>query len=800
MKKLFIILTFTVLLTGCGLFRDNTNLCSAGFHLEGNFCVENPNDVSMFENSDDIMNVFNNFKDRQILINSFMRFDTLEDATTDVPSSSEDGGDDYSGTNNQVDGVDEMDNVLTDGKYIYIQNYNKIQIVLGYTEESGVNNMSLVKEISLDELEPNNGYFYFYGMFVDEERLIVLGSKYEYVCSINYDATTEVNEDGTYQDKQCEYIDYLNETVVLEYDKENFDLVNEYTFSGYYVGTRKIDNYLYLVTNQYIPFYRSENEEYNFNLDNYLPYYSINETKITLGYEDIYYVENTNPYNYTNFFGLNLETQEISTEVVLGEGGYNLYVSENNIYLTNTSWIFLDAAMIEFEDAVANDEEYIPEENPFELTTSIIKININNGLVKYQDDTTVPGLALEQFAMDEKDGYLRIVTSGNNWWWWGTNNEINNRLIILDENLNQVSMLENIGKEGEMVQATRFVGNYAYVVTFLRTDPFYVFDLSDPLNPIKLDDLEIPGFSDYLQPINEDYILGIGYGDNDGGTAGLKISLYDVSDKSDAKVASEIIYPYSDNSYMWTSTVYNHKDLLVALNKGIIVLPYTLNDYSSDTWQYHTGALVLNIDIENGLISERARVEHSNTNYYDTYVYKAKYIEEYLFTISSKYVIASTIDEPDIILNQVLIGESKTIEVPGEVDPGEINDPDIVCEDGYVFDETGNCVTESNTGEIDPTLLFEEFIQLYSWDELLIQGEDNYYVYVYNSSDESLSIYEEIYEFGLSVAVLYVVNLDNSDTIGFNEYDILPVLINVQNNDIFKEYLGIEDIIQFIYE
>jgi uncharacterized secreted protein with C-terminal beta-propeller domain len=42
-------------------------------------------------------------------------------------------------------------------------------------------------------------------------------------------------------------------------------------------------------------------------------------------------------------------------------------------------------------------------------------------------------------------------------------------------------MLE-LGK-GEQLHATRFDGSLVYLVTFLRIDPLWVVDLSDPLDP-----------------------------------------------------------------------------------------------------------------------------------------------------------------------------------------------------------------------------------------------------------------------------------------------------------------------------
>ena len=582
----------------------------------------------------------------------------LDSVGVDSASTNTKGSDDYSETNNQVEGVDEMDNVLTDGKYIYISNYNKIQIVLAYTMEDEYDVLDIVKEITFDELSPEDGHFYFNGMYVDEDRFIIVGTSNDYTCQKEYD-NIETTKDYVWN--RCMYYEYHNTTHVWEYNKEDFTLENQYDLSGSFVGSRKINDDLYFVTNEYIPYYYMDNEDYDFSIDGYIPSYSSNGTKVQLTVDDVMYVEGTEPTNFTTFYGISLDTEEVSTEVVLGEGGYNLYVSNNNIYLTGTKWNWNNDWMIALEEATdVNDVEI--DEDPYKIETSITRITIEDGIVGFGSEGTVPGNALDQFAMDEHNGYIRIVTTTNNWW-WGQETQINNRLIILDLELNIVSTLEGIGKEGESVQSTRFVGDYAYVVTFLRTDPFYVIDVSDPLNPVKLSELEIPGFSDYLQPIGEDFILGIGYGDNDGGTQGLKITLYDVSDKTNAVVASEVIYPYGENGYMWTSTVYNHKDLLVSVDKGIIALPYTQYEYRLELnnykWQYHSGVLVLNLDIEEGLISERGRIEHSEAAYYDIYVYKSKFISNYLYTISSKYIKVSTIADPATELASLLIGESR---------------------------------------------------------------------------------------------------------------------------------------------
>jgi uncharacterized secreted protein with C-terminal beta-propeller domain len=679
MKKILLILVVLVALTGCGL-KNEAKDCSDGFHVTDGICIEDANNVGSFTTSNEVLTLFTSFKEKREITNSFysrsMVFgDTeLDSAETNDSYKNDSGSDDYSETNNQVEGVDEMDNVLTDGKYIYIQNYNKIQIVLAYTQSLESDALKVVKEITYETLEGDHEYFYFNGMYVDDERLLIIGNSYYYTCNGEEVESEYYSDEGDYKESytNCNFYEYHTVTRVMEYSKEDFKLINEYEISGNFVGSRKIGDNVYVVTNEYIPFYMNDYEEYNFDLDNYLPYYSINGTEVYLGYEDILYVEGTEPTTYTSFYGINLDTQEVSSEVVLGGGGYNLYVSIEHIYLTATKWSW-DASIYGLIEEAVDDGDTINdvliEESPYEISTSIVKVGIDAGKVQFDTTGEVAGMTLNQFSMDEHNGYVRIVTTTNNWWWWEQETEIQNRLFILDEELNIVSTLEDLGKQGETVQSTRFVGDYAYIVTFLNTDPFYVIDLSDPEKPVKLSELEVPGFSSYLQPIGEDYILGIGFGDLEGGTQGLKISLYDVSDKSETVIASEIVYPYENQSYIWTSTIYNHKDLLVSIEKGIITLPYTEYDWSNNNWQYNSGALVLNLDIENGSLSERGRVLHSEADHYDIYLYKAKFISNYLYTISSKFIKVSTIEKPEIVLNSVQVGESREIYYPSSVEP-----------------------------------------------------------------------------------------------------------------------------------
>lgn len=583
----------------------------------------------------DILRIYNEYQEltgRYDYTNDFIEGDApaMEDSTDD-----EQGSDDYSETNVQVQGVDEMDNVITDGKYIYQMRNNQVLITLAYTqsqESNALSNYKIINYVDDDTLCPTG--MYVTGLYVDDDYLIVIGSEYEYRCEINPDDETQTVEPGYYD----YWYGYNNNVKAYVYDKnDDFNLTGEYDFSGNLIGTRKIDDNIFIITSSYIPLYRED-----INVDDYLPYYGINDQEqVNASYSDISYVEGISPNSYTTFYALDLENENVDMEVILGDSGYNLYVSHNNIYLVGNLYYY--QPMVDGLDAI--DVSY-------ETRTAIQKISINDADLEYVTTKTVLGYTLNQFSMDEKDGYLRLATTSG---WWGEN--INNRLFVLDENLDEVSRIENLGKPGETIHSVRFVGDYGYVVTFQRTDPFYVINLSDPENPFKEGELEIPGFSTYLQPLNDNFMLGIGFGDSEGGTNGIKISVYDISDKTNPVEFDGVTFDYEDFGWSWSSATYNHKDLLVSLSKGIIALPFSTYDYSpEDGYSFNSGILVYKFDEIDGL-SKSGFITHDQNTDEEVYVYKIKFIDQYFYTISDKYIKASLISQPESILNSVSLPE-----------------------------------------------------------------------------------------------------------------------------------------------
>lgn len=598
---------------------------------------------------DDIIAIYNDFQDKMSSYQVFTGFwrNSVDEAIDGAPEGADDdytggdeGSDDYSETNTQVEGVDEMDNVITDGKYIYSIQYNAVLITLAYTQGGGVDVLDNYKTIEYvdDATECPTG-FYVTGLYADDDHLIVIGSQYEYYCEGSSGPEPAYEEDYYYY-----WYGYNNNVQIFVYDKnDDFALVSEYELTGDLIGTRKIGDDLFVITSEYLPLYEDD-----IDVDEYLPSFTSQGETFTVDYQDIIYVDGTSPNSFTTFYGIDLATEEVDMEVLLGDNGYNLYVSHDNIYLVGNIYYFVPMAdVLDFEEPVA------------ETKTAIQKVSIDGNDVEYVTTGTVLGYTLNQFSMDEHNGYLRIATTTG---WWG--DDINNRVFILDEDLEEVARIEGLGKPGETIRSVRFVGDYGYVVTFEQTDPFYVINLSDPENPFTEGELEIPGFSTYLQPLGANYMLGIGFGDSEGGTNGLKISIYDISDKTNPVVFAEDIFDYSEFVWGWSSATYNHKDLLVDLGKGIIALPFQTSNWSSTTgYRYTSGILVYDFNEITGLTQE-GFITHEQAAEEDVYVYKIKFIDQYFYTISNKYIKASLISDPETIVNEVTLPGYEEVYTP----------------------------------------------------------------------------------------------------------------------------------------
>jgi uncharacterized secreted protein with C-terminal beta-propeller domain len=141
--------------------------------------------------------------------------------------------------------------------------------------------------------------------------------------------------------------------------------------------------------------------------------------------------------------------------------------------------------------------------------------------------------------MDEVDGHFRIATQRNAYTAEG--GEFDSAVTILDQSGDDLNVVGSVGGLGqhEFLRGVRFVGDKGYVVTFKKTDPLFVLDLHDPTAPAVAGELKIPGFSEYLHPVGNDLLIGLGRDTDDQGDfaldIGLQVSLFDVSDPANPK-------------------------------------------------------------------------------------------------------------------------------------------------------------------------------------------------------------------------------------------------------------------------
>jgi uncharacterized secreted protein with C-terminal beta-propeller domain len=203
--------------------------------------------------------------------------------------------------------------------------------------------------------------------------------------------------------------------------------------------------------------------------------------------------------------------------IMIGQAS-NMYVSLNNIYVTSP---------------------HTAEE------TTIYRVHMQNNNLTAMAQGEVPGQVLNQFSMDEYGDYFRIATTA--WTEEAQNISIttprstpiiinvqNTNVYTLDMNLSIVEGLDNISV-GENFHAARFVGDRCYLVTFQKTDPLFVVNLTDPASPAILGNLTISGYSDYLQPYDENHLIGVGKETVEAESGyfawyqGIKISIFDVS-------------------------------------------------------------------------------------------------------------------------------------------------------------------------------------------------------------------------------------------------------------------------------
>lgn len=552
----------------------------------------------------------------------------------------ESGAVDYSTTNIQVEGVDEADFVKNDGRHIYVLAQNKLVIVDAFPAAEA----KTLSTITIDG-RPRD-------IFVNGDRLIVFTEE---------DAQVMVFPEYDYM-PMPRYTQKTNALVYDISDRKKPVQVSNFSINGNYFQSRMIGDYIYFIV--------KDSVYYNTGFVD-LP--AIKRGSVKIMSPDIYYFDNPEQnYVFHTIASVNIKSEKINAKSFMMGYSDNLYVSENNIYISyrkNLPMLYYEAQREErfykvvvpnlpkdaqdmiyairdskltssekwekissiMEDTYNNmtenekqdyamNVEKAVEEYETKLAqerdiTVIQKININKDDIEYRAKGEVPGSLLNQFSMDESGEHFRVATTSQIW--TGKGSKQYNNVYVMDKDLAIAGKLENIAPD-ERIYSTRFIGNRLYMVTFKRVDPLFVIDLSDPKDPKTLGELKIPGFSDYLHPYDENHIIGVGKetADNEwGGTSikGVKLSLFDVSDVNNPKQLDKYEIGTSGTD---SEALRDHKAFLFDRKKNLLVIPIreVTEKPRYDNRGYYVqkvwqGAYVLNITLEEGF-KLRGKVSH----------------------------------------------------------------------------------------------------------------------------------------------------------------------------------------------
>ena len=177
---------------------------------------------------------------------------------------------------------------------------------------------------------------------------------------------------------------------------------------------------------------------------------------------------------------------------------------------------------------------------PMSGTTPIFAFALDGLAATYVASGEVEGSIADRWSMDAVDGSLRVAV--------GASSETGNfnSVITLREDgaeLVEDGRVDKLGI-GEQIKSVRWFDDLAIVVTFRQTDPLYAIDLSDPAAPELLGELKIPGYSEYLHPLGEHRLIGVGQDASLRGiTRGAQAALFDVTDLTNPRQLDVVRYP-----------------------------------------------------------------------------------------------------------------------------------------------------------------------------------------------------------------------------------------------------------------
>ncbi|XMB71952.1 beta-propeller domain-containing protein [Mycoplasmatota bacterium WC30] len=558
---------------------------------------------------------------------------------------------DYSKTNNQVEGVEEADRIITDGYKIYIVSGNQFFIVDADT-------LNIDYTLSLANEDDPYSYGHLDSMYLYEDKVVLTSYVYSYeiiedsVCyyydyypeegvadtdssdpdedittendlTTDFDTENTDTEMNTYVCTKYEY-SYGTKIQVLDVsDTTDVTMFRELYFeSAYLVDSRMIDEQIYLIFDNYMLQYGYDEELY---IPRYMDSVESNDL-VVLPANRIFFMPNDGEsFAYLLLVSFDVTDNEAANVKAYLGSTYQIYMSMNNLYAVVYKWNYNEVT-----------ERY-------DYFTFIIRFEIIDNELVYKAMGVVDGSPLNQFSMDEYDGVFRIATTGYSYdeqdsW------QIDNFMFLLDatteDTMERLSVLGGLGKPNERIYSVRFNEELAYVVTFVQTDPLYKLDLSDPQNPVILGELYEDGVSDYLHVISDSLLIGIGRQvDTESEWTrflGVKVSLYNTEGDIPVNLEDYLV----EGQYSYTNVMWDHKAFLsfTPQDADFTYVAIPVFEYFEDYYGYSQSVYLFKVfhsgDLE--FITKLTHMVEESEGYYRYFdsIERAVIIENYIYTVS----------------------------------------------------------------------------------------------------------------------------------------------------------------------
>jgi uncharacterized secreted protein with C-terminal beta-propeller domain len=586
----------------------------------------------------------------------FMEEMAMEDAAVPASGATRNAalqaGVDYSTTNVQEVGVDEPDIVKTDGTRILAV----AQGVLYYVDVSG-RTPELLGSLQLDDGWAQE-------MLMAGDTLLVMSSTNQWDVPVRL-APEIWNPDVPYYGSGISVLSQIDIS-----DPDDMRVVKTLFVDGSYLSARMVGDTVRVVVDAYptgLEFVyptgsglRAEREAERANrkvieestIDNWLPYFVLEEKRgnrtITTEGLLLECEQTFAPEEFSGLGTLSVLTIDLSDglepvdTVGLFADGETVYASQDSLYVATQRW--QDWTLLDDDGAIDAFEGITTEIHQFDISGEAAAVYVASGEVE--------GFLLNQWAMSEHNGDLRVATTSEpEWWGWRDDSSSESFVRVLRPDngvLEQIGEVGELGR-GERIYSVRYLGDTAYVVTFRQTDPLYTIDLSNPRSPKVLGELKILGYSAYLHPMGDGLLLGIGQdADEQGRTKGTQVAVFDVGDPANPRRIHKMTFEDG-----WSEVEYDHRAFLYWPATGLTMLPVQAWSWEDGREDWFAGAIGVIADRDGikdvGIVTHAGELKGiaEGEYWYDAQaqIRRSLVIGELVYTLSERGMKASDLDD-----------------------------------------------------------------------------------------------------------------------------------------------------------